>query len=59
MYVFGGNTLENSFQDLWRLDLDIALRTGVEHWEEIQALGEVSNGGGACGGRRVSGDVRL
>lgn len=41
MYVFGGNTLENSFQDLWRLDLEVAVRDGIEHWEEINILGEV------------------
>jgi len=41
MYVFGGNTLQDSFQDLWRLDLDEALRTGVEYWEEIHGEGQV------------------
>jgi len=44
MYVFGGNTLTNSFKDVWRLELE-------EGWME-EGGGKGGREGGWRGGRR-------
>ena len=64
MYVFGGNTLANSFADLWRLELeegwleeggeegreDWGKGGGLAKWEKVDVVGrEVRREGGRGG----------
>lgn len=43
LYVFGGNTLQDSFNDTWRIDLHECLAHGVADWERVDTTGEVKH----------------
>lgn len=40
MYLFGGNTLNDSFNDLWKLNLEACVTRGVAEWEEVAPEGK-------------------
>jgi len=63
MYVFGGNTLTESFSDVWRLELEEGWMEeggeggreggGMARWEKVDVVGtEVRREGGREGGRQ-------
>ena len=41
MYTFGGNTLTESYQDTWRVDLSVCVSEGEARWEKVEVRGEV------------------
>jgi hypothetical protein len=42
LYIFGGNTLMESFNDLWRVDLEACATEQTAQWEKVNCQGEVS-----------------